>query len=98
MGESFSAVAPWALSLLGCCRFVASLFGQQPVLEFVPLPDLRAIVGDTSFDIIESHVVHSPCSSVAKGKRLLDHRPRFTTEQIFTECIEHLLQTGELKI
>lgn len=98
VGESFSAVAPYALSLLGCCRFVASLFGREPVLEFVPLAQLRAVVGDASFDTIESHVVHSPCSSVAKGLRLLDHRPRFTTEQIYAECIEYLLETGEVQI
>lgn len=98
LGESFSAVAPYAVSLLGCCRFVASLFGRQPALEYVPLPELRAIVGDTSYEIIESHVVHSPCSSVAKALRLLDLRPRYTTEQIYAECIEHLLQSGQLSI
>jgi hypothetical protein len=29
---------------------------------------------------------------------LLGYRPRYTTEQIFTECIEHLLATKELEI
>ncbi len=98
LGQSFSAVAPYAMSLLGCCRSVAALFGTEPNLAYVPLPDLRAIVGDESFAIIESHVVHSPCSSIDKGRRLLGYEPRYTTEQIFAECIEHLLESGQLKI
>jgi nucleoside-diphosphate-sugar epimerase len=98
VGEAFSAVAPYALSLLGCCRFVASLFGREPALEYVPLADLATHVGDESFAIIESHVVHSPCSSIAKQERVLGHRPRYTTEQIYAESIEYLLESGQLEI
>ena len=98
LGESFSAVAPYAMSLLGCCRSVADLFGTEPNLAYVSLQELAGIVGEDSHAIIESHVVHSPCSSIAKGKRLLDYEPRYTTEQIFAECIEHLLETDQLRI
>lgn len=96
LGESFSAVAPYAMSLLGCCRFVASLFGREAVLEFVSRDELRNIVGEDSYAVIESHIEHSPCSSISKGQRLLGYAPRYTTEQIYTECIEHLLTTTEL--
>ena len=98
LGESFSAVAPYAMSLLGCCRSVADLFGTEPNLAYVSLQELAGIVGEDSHAIIESHVVHSPCSSIAKGKRLLDYEPRYTTEQIFVECIEHLFETDQLQI
>ena len=98
LGESFSAVAPYAMSLLGCCRCVAGLFHAEPNLQFVPLGDLRAHVGDASFDVIESHVVHSPCSSISKGQRLLNYAPRYTTEQIFSESIEYLLESSQLQI
>ncbi|MFH1567997.1 MAG: NAD-dependent epimerase/dehydratase family protein [Gemmatimonadota bacterium] len=96
LGESFSAVAPYALSLVGCCRCVAALFGREPELAFTPLADLRAMVGDASWETIESHVIHSPCSSPAKGGRLLGYVPRYTTEQIYAECLEHLLESGQL--
>jgi nucleoside-diphosphate-sugar epimerase len=98
LGESFSAVAPYAMSLLGCCRFVASLFGRDAVIEYIPLPELRAIVGDDVFEVIDAHVQHSPCSSISKGQRLLGYQPRYTTEQIFRECVEELLETGALKL
>ena len=98
VGESFSAVADYALSLLGCCRFVASLFGREPKLAFVPLAELRATVGNESFEIIESHVCHSPCSSNAKAQNLLGFTSRYTTEEIYAESIEYLLEAGELVI
>jgi nucleoside-diphosphate-sugar epimerase len=93
MGESFSAVAPYAMSLLGCCRAVASLFGRKANIELVPLADLEAIVGSEAFEVIAGHVEHSPCSSMEKGQRLLGYRPRYTTEEIFAECVEHMLES-----
>jgi len=98
LGESFSAVAPYAMSLLGCCRCVAALFGQEPNLSYVSRDQLRALVGDTSYEIIESHIAHSPCSTPAKATRLLGHSPRYTTEQIYAECLEYLLESGELHV
>ena len=98
VGESFSAVADYALSLLGCCHYVSSFFGRKPKLSFVPLDELRTVVGDASFEIIESHVCHSPCSSNAKARRLLGFASRYTTEEIYAESIEYLLETGELAI
>ncbi|MSR83577.1 MAG: NAD-dependent epimerase/dehydratase family protein [Candidatus Latescibacteria bacterium] len=96
LGESFSGVAPYAMSLLGCCRLVAGLFGREPNIELVPLAELRERVGEAAFGTIESHVLNSPCSSIEKGRRLLGYAPRYTTEQIFVECLEYLLESGQL--
>lgn len=98
LGQSFSAVAPYAMSLLGCARCVAALFGQDPAVEFVPLPRMREFVGETSYQIIYDHVRHSPCASIHKAQRLLGYQPRFTTEQIYQESIEHLLESGQLRV
>lgn len=98
LGESFSAVAPYAMSLVGCCEFVASLFGEKPNIEFVPLEDLEAIMGTEAFMATKSHVEHSPCASIEKARRLLGYEPRYTTEQIYLECIEQMLQTGQLDV
>lgn len=98
LGESFSAVAPYAMSLVGCCRCVAALFGQEPNLRYVPREELRALVGDTSYEIIDSHITHSPCSSLTKPIDLLGHSPRYTTEEIYAECVEYLLESGQLRV
>ena len=98
LGESFSAVAPYAMALIGCCEFVASLFGKEPNLRFVPLANLKQILGEKAFATTESHVMHSPCCSIEKARRLLGYQPRYTTEQIYKECTEHLLESGRLDI
>jgi nucleoside-diphosphate-sugar epimerase len=98
VGESFSAVAPYALSLLSCCQSVAALFGREATLEFVPLERMVEFVGAASYGILESHCQHSPCSSIAKAQRLLGYQPRYTTEQIYMECIEYMLESEQLKL
>lgn len=98
LGESFSNVSPYALSLTGCCEYVASLFGRKAVLEFTSMQKLKKIMGDEAFEWTKVHVDHSPCCTVEKAERLLGYHPRFTTEQIYKEWIEHALLTGKLKV
>ena len=98
LGESFSVVTAYALSLNGCGRAVAALFGKEPNLRYAPLGEMRQHVGETSVRIIEEHVRHSPCCSIAKGQRLLGYQPRYTTEQIYAEAVEYLLESGQLKV
>ena len=96
LGESFSAVAPYALTLAGCCEAVAALFGRKPNLQFVPLDEMARHEGDRSAAIIRDHVLHSPAASIAKARRFLGYAPRYTTEQIYAECLEHLIESGQL--
>lgn len=96
LGESFSAVAPYALSLVGCSLAVAALFGTTPDLRFVPMDQMARHVGEQSSGIIAEHVQHSPCASIAKAQARLGYRPRYTTEQIYAECLEHLIESKQL--
>jgi nucleoside-diphosphate-sugar epimerase len=98
LGESFSAVTEHAMSLAGCCRAVAGFFGREANLAFVPLSEMSKHVGEKSARIIEEHVTHSPCASIAKGRGLLGYRPRYTTEEIYYESLEWLLESGQLKV
>lgn len=98
LGQSFSAVAPYALSLVACCQSVAALFGREAVLEFVPMAQMCRYVDPEAFAVIEAHCQHAPCSSIAKGEQLLGYQPRYTTEQIYAECVEHLLETEQLRL
>ena len=98
LGESFSAVAPYAMTLLGSCNAVAGIFCRKPKVRFVPLEKLKQIVGEESFTIIFDHVRHSPCVSIEKSRRILGYSPRYTTEQIYLECIEYMLEQGQLHV
>ncbi|HRU07487.1 MAG TPA: NAD(P)-dependent oxidoreductase, partial [Candidatus Brocadiia bacterium] len=98
LGQSFSAVAPHAMTLVGCCNAVASLFCKKPVLKLLPLDAYREAVGDKVFRTTMEHISNSPCCSIEKGRRLLGYSPRYTTEQIYRECIEYMLEQGQIKL
>lgn len=97
LGESFSAVAPQALTLLGCCRCVAGLFGREPNVKLVAPAELAKRFG-AGWGTIQDHIDHSPCCSLEHGRRRLGYQPRYTTEMIYAECLEYLLETGELVV
>jgi len=98
LGESFSAVAAQALTLTGCCRAVAAMFGRGPNLRYVPLDEIGQFMSPAAADCVREHATHSPCCSIAKAQRLLGYQPRYTSEQIYAECLEHLLETGQLTL
>jgi nucleoside-diphosphate-sugar epimerase len=98
LGEAFSAVAPYAISLVGCCCAVAGMFGRQSNIRFVSLDEIDRSMTREAADCIRDHVSHSPCCSIAKAQRLLGYQPRYTSEQIYAECLEYLLESGQLKI
>lgn len=97
LGESFSAVAPYALSLVACCRFVAGLFGREPNLVLADDQEMAAALG-AAWSGTQEHITHSPCCGIEKGQRLLGYQPRYTTEEIFAEAIEYLLVSGQLVV
>ena len=98
LGESFSAVTAYAMSLVELCEFVASLFGQTAKLEFVDHERMAEIIGEAAWAATAEHITHSPCCSIEKCQRLLGYEPRYTTEQIFVECLEYLMESGELVV
>ena len=97
LGESFNGVAPYAMSLVACCDFVARLFGREPNIEFAAHDQMEEILGP-AWRTTKDHIDHSPCCSIEKAQRLLGYRPRYTTEQIYVECLEHLLEEGALAV
>jgi len=102
VGEAFSGVAPYAMSLLGIAEFVASLFGKKANLKFVPLAEMEKVLdpklGALGFPCTKDHVTKSPCCSIEKARRLLGYEPHYTTEEIYKECIEYQIEIGALKV
>jgi len=98
LGQVFSAVAPYALTLVGLSNFIASLFGREPNLAFVPLEKMKEMLDAGAYNGTYLHTIHSSCCSIEKAQKLLDYQPRYTTERIFMECIEHMIESGQLII
>ena len=95
IGQVFSAVAPYALTMNGCATTVARIFGMEPNLKYCSLEDLK---DHPSYNCIKGHVEESVVASSEKAERLLGYRPRYTTEDIYAECVEHMLETGQLTV
>ena len=95
IGQVFSAVGPYALTMRACCWAVAGIFGMEPNLAYCTLDELS---GDPAYACIKSHIVESVVASCEKAERLLGYRPRYTTEDIYAECIEYMIESGQLKL
>ena len=96
IGQVFSAVSPYGMTLKGCCHAVASVFGKTPSLEFVSPEVLKKQMGEKAFAITKSHLEESVIASPEKAKKLLGFKPSYTTEQIYAEFVEHMINTGKL--
>ena len=93
IGQVFSAVGPYALTMKACCRAVAGLFGMEPNIAHCSLEDLSS---HPSYSCIRGHVAESVVASCEKAERLLGYRPRYTTEDIYAECVEYMMESGQL--
>ena len=98
LGEAFSAVSAHWISLVDCCHAVARMFGRRPNIRFVSLDEIDRSMPREAAECIRDHVAHSPGCSIAKAERLLGYQPRYTSEQIYAECLEYLLESGQLRI
>lgn len=95
IGQVFSAVSPYALTMKACCRAVAGIFGMEPNINYCSLKDFE---NTPSYSCIKGHIEESVVASCEKAERLLGYRPRYTTEDIYAECIEYMIESGQLKI
>lgn len=98
IGQAFSAVAPYGMTLKGACHAVAEKFGKAANIEYV-LPDLlKEQMGESPFAITQSHLDESVIASPQKAEKLLGFKPAYTTEQIYSEFIEYKIETNQLTI
>jgi nucleoside-diphosphate-sugar epimerase len=92
IGESFHAVSPAALTLRGYAEAVAGWFGQDADLDFAPFETWQTTVSEADAGATRGHLDHSPnCYSIAKARRLLDYRPRYTSLQAARESLQWLI-------
>ena len=90
VGESFHVVSPAALTLRGYAESVAAWFGRPANLSFLPWEQWRTTVSDDDAQKTWDHIAHSPNCSIAKVRRLLDYRPRYTSLQAVFESVSWL--------
>ncbi len=98
VGESFHAVSPAAVTLRGYAEAVASWFGKQAQLEFLPWDEWRKTVSESEAAATLDHISRSPNASIAKAQRLIEYQPRYTSLQAVYEAVMWLIDNGRITI
>jgi nucleoside-diphosphate-sugar epimerase len=87
LGESFHVVSPAALTLRGYAEEIAAHFGREADLTFQPWEQWKETVSPEEAAATWDHIAHSPNCSIAKARRLIDYRPRYSSLEAVTEAI-----------
>lgn len=95
-GESFHVVSPAAITLRGFAEAVASWFGREANLEFLPWDEWKRQANPEDAAAAWDHLAHSPNCSIEKARRLIDYRPRYTSLEAVFESLEWLTRNGDL--
>ncbi len=98
VGEAFHAVSPAAVSLRGYAHNVASWFGQEANLRFVPWDEFEKEAGADHAKQTYEHILHSPSCSMEKGRRLIGYEPRYTSYQAVYESVMWMVSSGEIEV
>jgi nucleoside-diphosphate-sugar epimerase len=98
VGESFHVVSPAALTLRGYAEAVAAWFGRTPRLRFQPWEEWRATVAEEDAEMTWDHIAHSPNCSIAKARRFLEYRPRYSSLQAVHESVTWLVEHEVIRI
>ena len=92
VGESFHVVSPAAISLRGYAERMAAWFDQPAKLRFLPWDEWLATVSEDEAQATWDHIAHSPNCSIAKGQRLINYQPRYTSLQAVQEAVQWLIE------
>jgi nucleoside-diphosphate-sugar epimerase len=87
VGESFHAVSPAAITLLGYAEWVAQWFGQDLKVRFLPWEEWRQTVTPSDAAKTWDHIAHSPNCSIEKARRLLGYAPRYRSMEAVREAL-----------
>jgi nucleoside-diphosphate-sugar epimerase len=95
-GQSFHIVAEAAVTQRGYAEAVASWFGKEARLRFLPWDEWRATV--TEKEALQSwrHIAHSSHCSIAKAETLLGYAPRYTSFEAVRESVDWLVRQGKI--
>jgi nucleoside-diphosphate-sugar epimerase len=97
VGEAFNVVSPAAVTMRGLAERVASWFGREAVLRFLPWEEWLAQQSDE--DVSWAPIVQqSPNFSIDKARRLIGYRPRYTSYETVYESLMWLVETGAVRV
>lgn len=99
IGESFHAVAPYAMTLIGFAEAMYDWFGTERKISFLPWKEWCEYTAAENFiKSTYSHVAHSDNYSIEKGRRLIGYQPRYTILQAVEESVLSMIERKIIEI
>jgi nucleoside-diphosphate-sugar epimerase len=96
--ESFHVVSPAALSMAGYAEAVATWFGQEARIRFLPWQEWRATVSEAEANKTWDHIARSPNYSIEKARRLINYQPRYRSLEALRESVMWLAANGRIDV
>jgi nucleoside-diphosphate-sugar epimerase len=87
-GESFNIVSAKAMSMRGYAETIAEWLDKPANLKFLDWQTWKEYVSDEDAQITWDHLIHSPCCSIEKARRLLQYKPRYSSIAAIQEALE----------
>lgn len=98
VGESFHVVSPAALTLYGYAHAVASWFGNEAKLRFVPWEEWKQSVTEKEAQVTWGHIARSSNCSIEKAQRLLGYHPRYRSTEAIHEAVMALIANKVIEV
>ena len=92
IGESFHVASREPLTMLSYAESVASWSGRMANVAFLPWDEWKATVSERDAALTRDHMLHSPCASIEKARRVLGFEPRCTAVEAVRDALATQLQ------
>ena len=90
VGQSFHVCSPAAVSMIGYAESVASWYGREACVRFLPWEEWRSSMSEKDARVTWDHIARSPSYSIEKARRLLDYQPAYRSLQAIHESLSRI--------
>ena len=97
-GNAYNVVSERAMTLRGIANGIASLFGRQANLRYVPFEEFRSTTTAEHADASWEHIVRSHSMSIEKARTQLGYAPRYTSLEAIAEGLRWLAANGQVDL
>ncbi|RAX54524.1 hypothetical protein CCY99_03935 [Helicobacter sp. 16-1353] len=99
LGESFHAVAKQSLSLYGYAEMMYEYFNKTPKISFLSWEKWCEYEGNKEeIDHTYFHIARSGHYSIENAQRLIDYKPKYSTQETIKIAIESYIKRGIIKV
>ncbi|MEO5568023.1 MAG: NAD-dependent epimerase/dehydratase family protein [Gemmatimonadaceae bacterium] len=86
-GEAFHVSAREPVTMRAFAQSAAAWWGREANLEFLSWDEWKKTVSDYDAALTRDHLLHSPCASIEKARRVLGFEPRFTAVEAVRDSV-----------